>query len=81
MTNPITGEHTWTWAEVRPMLRNTPEEIEAFEKRYKGLPENSVISTTNSEIIEAFEILDNKGIRPIVRPEIFFNIEEAKWTN
>ena len=75
---PIKGDHTWTWAEVKPILRNTPEEIATFENTYKGLPENSVIKTTNSQDIEAFEILDNRGIRPIMRPQRFLNVEELK---
>lgn len=75
---PIVGSHTWTWAEIKPILRNTPEEIVAFENEYAMLPENSVITTTESQDIEAFEIIDNRGLRPIIRPQRFFNIEELK---
>ena len=86
-SNEAKGIHTWTWGEIRPMLINTQAEIEDFEKRYICRPETVIETTSNSQLIKAWEIfkLNNtsgkptrRGIRPIMGEPTKFNIEAVK---
>jgi hypothetical protein len=85
--NEVSGIHTWTWGEVRPMLTNTQAEIEDFEKRNLVHLETVMETTSNSQTISGWKIVrytDNyghtgrPGLLPILGKPTKFNIEEVK---
>jgi hypothetical protein len=64
----MVDEHTWTWGEIKTLLVNPQEEIETFERLYLLDDDKEVITTAKSVDIEAWEIWEREGLRPILKP-------------